>query len=180
MTDTVRIVNRIDQLDGPDLSGDGRVQDWLADIMSLHYGVLMYRNRGEDGEIAPQIIARGELLRELVETRPELEELVAARIDGNTRFQSLLRNPEEIEKHLEATQSLINRMCEAVTRHEFISGPRYSLADSFATAALARFNIHNFSDWWAGTALEEYYTAMKARPSFVAAQVMESGTERDL
>ncbi len=56
----------------------------------------------------------------------------------------------------------------------------YSLADAFATAALARFRIHGFEDWWRGTALEDYYGGMKARPSFKAAEVIDTGSERDL
>ncbi len=180
VTDTLRIVNRVNACEGPDLSGTDKTQGWLRDIMSLHYGVLMYRNRGENGNIAPQIVARGEFLRELSETRPDLSEVIATRLEGNKRFQKLLRNPDDIQQHLAATRSLVDRMIAATQQTEFIAGKNYSLADCFATAALARFNIHNLSKWWAGTALEEYYAAMKSRRSFAAAEVVDTGTERDL
>jgi glutathione S-transferase len=180
VTDTLRIVNRINELEGPDLSGNDTTQDWLRDIMSLHYGVLMYSNRSENGEIAPQIVVRGQYLAELSETRPDLSAMIVTRLEGNQRFQKLLRDPDAIAKHFDATRSLIDRMQLSVAQTEFVAGSTYSLADCFATAALARFTIHNLADWWAGSELELYYTKMKARPSFVAAEVIDSGTERDL
>jgi glutathione S-transferase len=180
VTDTLRIVNRINELEGPDLSGNDTTQNWLRDIMSLHYGVLMYSNRGENGEIAPQIVARGKYLKELAEMRPDLSTMIDTRLEGNQRFQKLLREPDSIAQHIDATRSLIDQMGSAVSRAEFIAGDNYSLADCFATAALARFTIHNLSELWAGSALETYYASMKARSSFVAAEVIDAGTERDL
>lgn len=180
VTDTLRIVNRVDDLDGPDLrAGDG-VQDWLRDIMAPHYGVLLYRKRLEPDGTAKQIVARGELLARLRAERPDIEDLVTARLERNARFQALLKDPAAIQTHVDSTRDLVRRMAEAVARRPFLAGPSYSLADSFATAALARFTIHGFTDWWAGTPLEDYYARMKARPSFAAAAVVETGTERDL
>ena len=71
-------------------------------------------------------------------------------------------------------------MNSALETNDFLAGERYSLADCFATAALARFTIHGLSDWWLGTALPDYYERMIARPSFVAAEVIQTGIERDL
>lgn len=180
VTDTIRIVNRVQTLDGPDLSGDTTTQGWLKDIMAPHYGVLLYRNRLDPDGTAPQIIARGLLLEKLLKQHPELADLLEGRIAGNRRFQSLLRKPDEIEEHLASTKALVGRMASAVKQQPFLSGSAYSLADSFATAALARFTLHRLQDWWRGTELEDYYDRMKARPSFEAAEVMDSGSERDL
>jgi glutathione S-transferase len=180
VTDTKRIVRRVDRMEGPDLSGDDTSQGWLDDIMAPHYGVLLYRNRVDDAGQAPQITARGRFLADLSEARPDLREMLEARLAGNARFQALLRNPDEIAAHVEATRALVGRMTAAVSGAEFIAGPRYSVADCFATAALARFTIHGFAEWWAGTPLEAYYARMKARESFTAAEVIDTGTERDL
>lgn len=180
VTDTIRIVNRLQALDGPDLSGDATTQAWLKDIMAPHYGVLLYRNRLDPVGTAPQIVARGLLLEQLLEKHPEMAELLEGRIAGNRRFQTLLRKPDEIEGHLASTRALILRMSEALESQQFLAGPTYSLADCFATAALARFKMHKLQDWWRGTALENYYERMKARPSFKAAEVMDTGSERDL
>ena len=180
VTDTIRIVNTVQTMAGPDLSGDETVQGWLKDIMALHYGVLLYRNRRDADGTAPQIIARGQFLERLAQDRADLAETTKARLEGNRRFQALLQNPDEIEKHLDATRALLNRMIAAVHNQPYLAGERYSLADCFATAALARFTIHNLGDWWAGTRLEDYYSRMKARPSFALADVIDSGTERDL
>ena len=180
VTDTIRIVNRVQMLEGPDLSGDATTQDWLADIMAPHYGVLLYRSRLDPDGTAPQIIARGRLLGELLAKRPEMAGLLDARIAGNRRFQALLRDPGAIEEHISSTKGLVQRMAAAVEDQPFIAGRAYSLADCFATAALARFVIHDLAHWWRGTALEDYYARMKARASFEAAEVIDTGSERDL
>ena len=180
VTDTIRIVNRVQTFDGPDLSGDATTQGWLKDIMAPHYGVLLYRNRLDPDGTAPQIIARGLLLDQLLKKHPEMADLLEGRIAGNRRFQTLLRNPDEIEEHLASTKVLVGRMAAAVKPQPFLAGSSYSLADCFATAALARFTMHRLQDWWRGTALEDYYQRMKARPSFETAKVMDAGSERDL
>jgi glutathione S-transferase len=180
VTDTIRIVNRAQKMPGPDLSGDETTQDWLKDIMALHYGVLLYRNRLEPDGTAPQIIARGLFLEQLAKDRANLAETTKTRLEGNRRFQALLQNPDEIEKHLDATRSLVDRMIAALSGQPYIAGERYSLADCFATAALARFTVHSLGDWWADTPMDDYYARMKARPSFAVADVVDTGTERDL
>lgn len=180
VTDTRRIVNRVQDFDGPDLSGDASTQTWLNDIMALHYGVLLYRNRLDPDGTAPQVKARGRLLRRLAADRPDLAGLLAARLEGNSRFQALLADPGRIAVHVEAARDLVARMTAAVDRTPFLAGQSYSVADCFATAALARFTIHRFADWWRGTPLEDYYARMKARPSFAGAEVVDTGTERDL
>jgi len=180
VTDTVRIVNRVQTFAGPDLSGDATTQDWLRAIMAPHYGVLLYRNRlGSDGT-ARQVVARGILLEQLLKKCPEMAGLLEGRIAGNQRFQALLCNPDEIDGHLASTKALVARMAEAVEQEPFLAGSTYSLADCFATAALARFTVHKFQEWWHGTALQDYYERMKARPSFEAAEVIDTGSERDL
>ena len=180
VTDTIQIVNRVQSMDGPDLSGNEHTQTWLKDIMAPHYGVLLYRNRLDADGAAPQIVARGKLLAALAKERPELSDLISARIEGNRRFQKLLRSPDGIEVHLSATRDLVDRMSQAVAGRRYLSGDGYSLADCFATAALARFTIHRLDTWWKGTPLEDYYERMKARPSFREADVVDTGAERDL
>ena len=180
VTDTIRIVNRVQSMDGPDLAGNEKTQTWLSDIMALHYGVLLYRNRLDADGTAPQIVACGKLLARLARERPELGDLIAARIEGNGRFQKLLRSPDKIEAYLSATRDLIDRMVQAIEGQMYLSGRTYSLADCFATAALARFTIHRFDPWWSGTPLKDYYERMKGRPSFQEAEVIDTGTERDL
>jgi glutathione S-transferase len=180
VTDTIRIVNKAQMLPGPDLSGDETTQGWLKDIMALHYGVLLYRNRLDVDGTAPQIIARSQFLEQLAKDRADLAVTTKARLEGNRRFQTLLRNPREIAKHLDATRALVDLMIAAVSEHPYLAGKGYSLADCFATAALARFTIHDLDAWWRNTPLEAYYARMKVRPSFALADVIDTGTEREL
>lgn len=112
--------------------------------------------------------------------RPDLKDLLDARLEGNQRFQALLKDPEGIEHHVDASYDLIAQMETALDRHPFLAGPSYSLADCFATAALARFTIHGFAERWQDTSVADYYERIKARPSFSEAEVIDTGTERDL
>lgn len=180
VTDTIHIVNAVQALPGPDLLGDQTTQNWLTDIMALHYGVLLYRNRLDPDGTAPQIIARGRYLTDLLQRRPDLAALIERRLDGNRRFQALLKDPDGIERHVASARDLVDRFATPLDTYSFLAGETYSLADCFATAALARFTIHGFADWWANTSVADYYARMKVRPSFAEAQVLESGTERDL
>ena len=180
VTDTIRIVTRVQEMDGPDLSGDATTQAWLADIMALHYGVLMYApRRGPDGTVR-QVEARGRLLDDLARSRPDLAALLAARIDGNRRFKALLGDPDGIATHIAATRALVNQMATALAGQDYVAGSGYSLADCFATACLARLTIHGFSVWWSDGPVAEYYARMKARPSFAVAGVIDQGSEHDL
>jgi len=180
VTDTIRIVNRVQAFDGPDLGGGATVRGWLRDIMALHYGVLLYRKRLDADGTAPQVVARGRFLAALRDRRPDLQDLVAARLQGNRRFQALLKDPDATQQHVDAAPTLIARMARALEKGRYLAGARYSLADCFATAALARFRVHGFAGHWQQTAVAEYYARMKARPSFMAAQVIDTGSERDL
>lgn len=180
VTDTIRIVNRVEKFDGPNLAGNETTEFWLNDIMALHYGVLLYRKRLDSDGSAPQIIARGRFLKELASNRPDLSKTTRTRLEANQRFQQLLRDPQGIQRHLDATHTLVERMVTAVSDSPYLAGKIYSLADCFATAALARFTIHRLDDWWSDTPLEGYYARMKARPSFGTAEIIDNGTERDL
>ncbi|MCR9134940.1 MAG: glutathione S-transferase family protein [Alphaproteobacteria bacterium] len=180
VTDTLCIVNTVQDMPGPDLSGDSTTQSWLKDIMALHYGVLLYRNRLDPNGTARQIVARGHFLEDLLHRRPDLAALIETRLEGNRRFQALLADPEGIERHVASARNLVDRLAGTLKTRSYVAGETYSLADCFATAALARFKIHGFSGWWADTSVADYYARMKQRPSFAEAQVIDSGTERDL
>lgn len=180
VTDTIKIVRRVDTLEGPDLSGDDTTERWMKDIMGLHYGVLLYRARLDPDGTAPQIVARGKFLGDLRETRPELSQMLERRMEGNARMQAILKDPDAIEEYVSAAREVMRNMADALSKSTFLAGEDYSLADCFATAAIARFRMHGFEPEWAGTALERYYAQVKARPSFLAAEVIDEGTERDL
>jgi glutathione S-transferase len=60
-----------------------------------------------------------------------------------------------------------------------VCATHWTLADAFATAALARFRLHGFDGTWPEN-VARYYARMKARKSFVDAGVIDSGTEHDL
>lgn len=189
VTDTKRIVRRVDEaFDGPRLTPDDEeaahlMGQMMDDIMGLHYGVLLYSGRLDENGVSPTVVERGHFLRREREKHPERAELLDRRIAGNERFQKILADPAEVERHIGEARALVDRLDAALADHQFVAGGDYTLADTFATAALARFRVHGFEPWWSegrNDNVADYYARVKARPSWQAAGIVDEGTERDM
>jgi glutathione S-transferase len=189
VTDTIRIVHRLDgDFDGPRLTpadpdAAAAMEAMMADIMGLHYGVLLYARRLDTDGSSPTVIARGHLLRQQRETYPERAEALDRRIAGNQRLQAILADPAEVERHVGEARRLVGRLDAALAGGGFVVGDGYTLADPFATAALARFRLHGFDAWWSAgdnPNVAAYYARMEMRPSWAEAGVVDRGSERDL
>jgi glutathione S-transferase len=187
VTDTIRIVHRVDRdFDGPPLTPAdpekaAAMEAIMADVMGLHYGVLLYSRRLAPDGTSPTVVARGHFLREQREQYPDRAEALDKRIAGNERLQKILADPAETAKHVDAARAVVGRIEQALAGRDFVGDDRYTLADTFATPALARFRMHGFEGWWSGGALPNvaaYYARMQARPSWVAAEVIDEGDER--
>jgi tetrachloro-p-hydroquinone reductive dehalogenase len=189
VTDTIRIVYRVDRdFDGPSLTPDdpdevAAMDRMMRDVMALHYGVLMYSRRLDAAGKSPIVVARGSFLREQRSRYPERAEVLDSRIAGNDRLQAALSNPAEIARHVDRARTLVGRIDAALANAPFVSGQRYTLADTFATPALARFRVHGFDEWWStgsNANVAAYYQRMRERSSWSAAGVVDFGSERDL
>ena len=189
VTDTVRIVYRIDQnFGGPRVTpvepesaeAMGRM---MRDIMGLHYGVLMYSRLFDANGKSPVVVARGNFLREQRSKYPGRATVLDARIAGNERLQAALADPAEIARHVNEARLVVGRIDDALSQKAFVSDDNYTLADTFATAALARFRLQGFEEWWSNGAnpnVADYYRRMRERASWSAARVVDTGTESDL
>ena len=94
-------------------------------------------------------------------------------------MQGILADPVLVERHVAAARSVVDWLDDALTRTAFAVAGQYTLADTFATAALARFRKHGFDHWWTGGKsphVSRYYDAMKVRPSWAEAAVDEGGS----
>jgi len=189
VTDTLRIVGRVDlDFPGPNLTpadhdGSAEMNRMMAEIMGLHYGVLLYSRRLDHDGGSPTVIARGDFLREQRVKFPQRAEILDRRIAGNERLQAILANPAETEGHIDQARSLVRRINDGLADAPFVCGDHYTLADTFATPALARFRLHGFDGWWSGgdnSNVAAYYRRMQARPSWSHAEIIDSGSERDL
>jgi glutathione S-transferase len=189
VTDTIRIVNRIDrEFEGPRLTPDDKdqakaTQRMMRDIMALHYGVLLYSRRLDADRRSPIIVKRGDFLRARLRKHPEQAAILDARIAGNERLQRILENPAEVARCIDEAKDVVARINDALSLRRFVCADRYTLADAFATAALARFRLHGFGDWWSDGAnanVAGYYARMRSRSSWSAAGVVDSGAESDL
>jgi glutathione S-transferase len=189
VTDTIRIVYRIDRaFDGPSLTpadpdGAQAMDSMMRAVMGLHYGVLMYSRRLDGRGRSSIVIARGRFLREQRAKHPERAEILDSRIAGNERLQAALADRAQIARHVDEARALVSRINRALAEAPFVSGNRYTLADIFATPALARFRVHGFDEWWSdGTNanVADYYRRMRERPSWSAGAVVDTGNERDL
>ncbi len=186
VTDTINIVRRVDAgFDGPGLvpgdpSAAERMSAMMRDVMGLHYGVLLYSRRTAEGVVDPTIAARGRFLRAQLAAHPERAELLQRRIDGNVRLQTILADRQAVTEHINAARALVARLDAALSQTRFVCGPDYTLADCFASAALARFRLHGFQSWWsrgANAFVANYYERMAMRPSWLAAGVVDTGGE---
>jgi glutathione S-transferase len=189
ITDTMVIVARIDrELDGPALTPAApeerdAMNAIMRDVMALHYGVLLYAKRLDADGTSPTVIDRGLFLRRERDEHPERAEVLDRRIAGNDRMQKILSDPAAVERHVGEARALVGQIDRALAGRDFVSAAHWTLADAFATAALARFRLHGFDGWWSGgdnANVAAYYQRMKERPSFEAAGVIDTGTERDL
>ncbi len=189
ITDTLRIVPRIDaEFNGPALTPpiaeDAAVMEaTMRDIMGLHYGILLYARRLDENGKSQTVIDRGRFLRAQRAKYPERAEALDRRIAGNERLQKALADPAEVERHVGEAKALVSRLDQAMADSPFVSGESYTLADTFATAALARFRMHGYDRWWQNGAnphVAAYYRRMQERPSWVEAGVVDSADERDI
>jgi len=178
--DTLRIVKCVDQqFEGPSLtpSNAETMDRMMREIMGLHYGVLLYSGHLDDNRTSATIIARGEFLREMLRDRPAHAALLQGRIDGNVRMQAILKSETKVAVHLGAARHVVDAIEAALLRTKFVAADSYSLADTFATAALARFRMHGFENWWPRAThpgVNAYLAAMKARPSWARAGVVDA------
>jgi glutathione S-transferase len=188
VVDTLAIVARIDfEFDGAALTPSApeeraAMEAMMRDVMALHYGVLLYARRPVRGGRSP-VVERGVLLRRERERHPERAEALDRRIAGNDRLQRMLADPTEIERHIGEARAVVDRIDAALAGRDFVSATHWTLADAFATAALARFRVHGFDGWWSNGENENvarYYARMRTRKSFIAAGVVDTGTESDL
>jgi glutathione S-transferase len=189
ITDTMVIVPQIDRrFDGPPLTPaapDERdaMNAIMRDVMALHYGVLLYVKRLDPDGTSPTVIERGIFLRREREKHPERAAALDRRIAGNDRMKEILADPAAVERHVGEARALVGRLDAALAGRDFVSAARWTLADAFATAALARFRLHGWGGWWSGgdnANVAAYYRRMQERPSFTEANVIDTGTERDL
>jgi glutathione S-transferase len=189
ITDTLRIVPRIDaEFDGPALTpptaeGAAAMEATMRDVMSLHYGVLLYARRLDGNGRSQTVIDRGRFLREQRAKHPERAEALDRRMAGNERLQRALAEPAEVERHVGEARALVARLDQTLAGFPFVSGGSYTLADTFATAALARFRMHGYDTWWQNGAnphVAAYYTRMQERASWSEAGVVDSADERDI
>jgi glutathione S-transferase len=188
VTDTMAIVARIDhEWNGPALTPSApeeraAMEEMMRHVMALHYGVLLYAKRPANGGRSP-VVERGIFLRRERERHPERAEVLDRRIAGNDRLQQILADGAEVERQIGEARALVGRIDAALAGRDFVSAARWTVADAFATAALARFRLHGFERWWSNGENEnvaEYYARMQRRESFVAAGVIDTGTESDL
>ncbi|MHA1159117.1 MAG: glutathione S-transferase family protein, partial [Alphaproteobacteria bacterium] len=189
VTDTITIVHRVDSdftgasLTPAEPEPAAAMVATMRAVMGLHYGVLLYQKKRNADGIAPTVVARGEFLRAQRRQYPERAELLDRRIAGNENMQRILADSDEVALHVGEARGLVETLNTALAQHRFVAADTYSLADTFATAALARFRVHGFADWWSGGEnghVADYYARVKARPSWERAAVVDTGTEANV
>lgn len=189
VTDTIRIVHHVDAtFDGPSLTPDdsdgaASMDRMMRKIMGLHYGVLLYAKRLDADRRSQTVIDRGHFLGEQRVRYPDRAEALDRRIAGNEKLQAILADPDEVARHEGEAEALIDDLEAAIANRLFVCGDAYTLADTFATPALARFRLHDYTHWWSQGRrpnVAAYYQRMRDRPSWADAEVIDTGDERDI
>ncbi|MCP4386416.1 MAG: glutathione S-transferase family protein [Hyphomicrobiales bacterium] len=189
VTDTIRIVTYVDaEFDGPALTpknpeAAATMAAMMGDIMGLHYRVLLYAKRLDENGRSQTVIDRGRFLRQQRGQYPDRSALLDRRITGNEKLQTILADPDEVSRHESDAAALVDHLDDALAGRPFVGSDTYSLADTFATPALARFRLHGYETWWSDGRrpnVAAYYRRMEERPNWVAAEVIDTGDERDI
>ncbi len=176
ITDTLRICAYIDaNFSGPTLmpANNPQVPGWMKKIMALHYGVLMYKDLVDEHGECETLRQRHAHLVAIRERDGDPTGILERRIAGNARFRAVLTDPAQIEPFVSEARDLVHDMNAALSKRSFLAASTYTVADAFATAALARFEAHGYEDWWADEShVPAYYARLRARPSWAAAGVV--------
>ncbi len=179
ITDTINIVHRVDtDFSGPSMMPDNPefMEQLMVQIMALHYGVLLYSGGLSAERTSATIVAREKFLKQMLSERPQHKDMLTKRIEGNLRMQSILADEKEVEKHISTARSIVSILDDALAQTSFVAADHYTLADTFATAAIARFRLHGFEKWWSDDLnpnVNRYIATMEARPSWLAAGVVD-------
>jgi glutathione S-transferase len=178
--DSSKIIHYIDQKFGgyaliPNEDGfEAEVEGWLEKLRAISVRELSYGSdrlsrlgRGVNG-------ARLKRLRKLAKSHPELREAYEAKAADIESFTEASGDHAEVDAQRAKVAVDLDQMEGRLKDHEWLAGPRYTMADAVWTVGIARFHMLGIEPLKGRPALEAWYERMKERPSFDDADIWES------
>ena len=168
-------------LSGPEREHSAEITSWIDlhysyPIEELTFGGFLARHAVARAIIPAKIAATRRRLLRLAATHPDLAEVYKGRAAVFAKRESTFDPKLAVDlakTRREEAIGLLDRLeCQLADRRDVMVPPNYSTADVVWTVFLARMAFAGMEEEIAGRpALMRYWQAMKARPSFAAADI---------
>jgi glutathione S-transferase len=149
------------------------MQRTIAAVYEVSVREITYGS-GTAGKVGGRVNAmRIERLRKLAARHPDMRELYQAKQRDIEDFAAAAANPTTVAQQGQRMFALLDELERELADRPFVAGSTYSLADVVATVAVARMRMIGKDPLAERPTLAAWYERMRARPSFVAADVWE-------
>ena len=177
--DSLRIARYVDEhFDGPRLTPSDdtlrqQMDEWVDRLRAISFRELSYggeRQRSVGYAVNKRRLAN---LRSRLKKHPEMADVYRAKIEDIRGFAEVALNDDHIAKLRSQVATDLSELDEILKNRECIVGEQYTLADAHWTVGIARLKMLGQDPLAGREALARWYARMKARPSFVEADVWE-------
>lgn len=191
VTDSASIIQYVDDaFDGPSLTPDdaserARMTAWVEAQDQLDLRVLSYATiAGVIGAVLRRVTMPRRLrrLRRLRDQVPELRQQYSDKLEDVRGWKLAIADRGRLAVIRATIEATLDRAEAQLGVTPFLASARYSLADLAWTVVLARLHFLGLAEelWGGGRRprLADYYTRLRARPSFKQADIWEEMPQR--
>jgi len=150
------------------------MERWIDDLRAISIRELSYGAEQSRAAGAKVNKMRLKVLAKRRDKYPELAEVYANKIDDIAGFAERSVDPEVTTEHRRHVDRKLAELNATLTHQAWITGDSYTFADAVWTVAVARFIMLHLDPLAGRPALTEWYSRVKARPSFAQADIWES------
>jgi glutathione S-transferase len=186
VTDSARILAYVDEaFEGPGLTPEDpgereRMAHWIGAQDRVGMRELSYASfKGMLGLVLRRVSMplRVRKLRQLRGANPELADLYDSKLEDIRAWRAQIRDAKEIAQIRRELEGVLGQVEEQLGKTRHLASDAYSLADVAWTCVLARLTMLGLAPslWGEGRLprVEDYYGALRSRPSFTGARLWE-------
>lgn len=164
--------------DGPSLTPSdpderAAMDDTIAAVYDVSVRDVTYGS-GRTAKIGARVngkrIAR---LRKLAARHPDMRDVYQAKLRDIEGFAAACADQDGVEQQQRRMLALLDRFEQRLADRPFVAGSSYSLADVVATVTVARLAMLGKDPLARRPALAGWFERMRARPSFVSADIWD-------
>jgi glutathione S-transferase len=177
--DSRAILDHVDaKFEGPSLTpSDIDERAAMARTIAAVYAVSVREityGTGTAAKVAPRINAmRIKRLRKLGARHPDMREIYEAKLRDIEGFAAAAADHAVVDQQSQRMAAVLDELERELAERPYVAGSTYSLADVVATVAVARMSMIGTQPLVKRPALAAWYDRMRARPSFVGADIWE-------